>query len=200
MSDGALTTYTAPADEPLTLAEAKAHLRVTTDDEDTLIASLIVVAREHVEEITGLAFITRTLEYALNAFPRKTERNPLGAIWLPRPPLQSVTSITYTDTDGATQTLSAALYSVDARSMPGQIVPAYGESWPGTRAVLNAVVVRYVAGYGAEETDAKESFRHAMRVAVNTLFEHREDFVVGATVSRTDAVRNLLCSHRMYWI
>src|SRR3990167_7420015 len=69
------------------------------------------------------------------------------AIELPLPPLRSVTSITYVDQDGTTQTLSSTLYTVDSSSEPARITPAYGEVWPSTRDQVNAVTVRFVAGY-----------------------------------------------------
>jgi len=198
--EGALTLVTDPASEPLTAAEAKAHLRVTTADEDALIGSLITAARQRVEEITGLSLISQTWEYALNAFPEATRRNPLGAIWLPRGPLQSITSITYTDPDGDSQTLDAASYTADTRALPGQVVPAYGESWPSTRAVLNAVVVKYVGGFGDDGTDVPEPIRQALRIDLATLFEYRENLIAGGNVAPVGTVQALLAPYRVYWL
>jgi len=197
---GALTLITPPTAEPLTTAEAKTHLRITTADEDTYIAALVLAARQALEELSGRAFITQTWEYALNSFPSATVGNPLGAIWLPKAPLQPVTSITYVDPDGASQTLGASVYTVDTRALPGQIVPAYGQVWPDTRAVVNAVVVKFVAGFGDDAVDVPEPIRHAMRIHVGTLYEHREDVVTGTIVSPIQTVRALLAPYRMYWL
>lgn len=136
----ALKRITAPTVEPVSLLEAKAFLSVETDDDNVLITSFIVSAREQAEEITRRALITQTWELVL-------DRLPLSII-IPLPCLQSVTSIKYIDENGTEQTLSSSLYQVDIDSEPGRIVPAYGCTWPGTRNQINAVRVRYVCGYG----------------------------------------------------
>jgi len=197
---GAPTLVTAPAAEPLVVAEAKEHLRVTGTTEDALIAALITASRQRLEEITGRAFLTQTWEYALNRFPAATADNPLGAIWLPKAPLQSVTTITYIDENGASQVLVSSVYTVDTRAIPGQVVPAYDQTWPSARDVVNAVVVKYLAGFGAAATDLPEPIRHAMRIDLATLYAHREDFVTGTVVSPIRTVRTLLAPYRLYWI
>jgi len=70
-----LTIVTPPAEEPVTLTEAKNHLRVDLSDDDSLISALIVAAREHAEAITRRAFITQTLKLSLDAFPATTVRS-----------------------------------------------------------------------------------------------------------------------------
>ena len=144
----ALFLVTAPASEPITLAETKAHLRVDVDDENDLINTLRTAAREYGETVTHRAFLTQTWDDKRDYFPCSDE-----AIWLPRAPLISVTSVTYVDTAGATQTWSASLYTVDAPTGPnarvGCIVPAYGQVYPATRGVVNAVTIRFVCGYGS---------------------------------------------------
>src|SRR4030067_860491 len=84
------------------------------------------------------ALITQTWELYLDAFPA-------WEIRVPKPTLQSITSIVYTDTDGILQTLAGSMYLVDNKSEPGRITPAFGEVWPVTRAQINAVIVRFVA-------------------------------------------------------
>ena len=100
-----LTETVAPAEEPVTTAEAKLHLRVDHGDEDAYIDTLVATARQHIELVTRRAMVDTTFTLKMDAFP--TEIRP------PRSPLSSVSSITYVDTDGATQTLSASVYSVD---------------------------------------------------------------------------------------
>lgn len=130
---------TLPTAEPISLAEAKTHLRgVAAASEDALISALIVTAREQAEALLNRAIVARTWEKLLDAFPDAIE-----LLW---PPVRSVLSIKYLDANGAEQTLSPASYSVDKHATPGWIVPAFNTSWPVTRADINAVRVRYAAG------------------------------------------------------
>lgn len=163
---GNLTLATAPASEPVTTAEAKAHLRVTHSSEDTLIAALITAARQHVESVTRRALINQTWDLSLDYFP--------DIIYLQKGRLQSVSSITYVDTDGTTQTLSSSLYTVDTKREPGRVIPAYGESWPSTRDHINCVTVRFVAGYGANASDVPQALKSAILLLIGQLFENRE--------------------------
>ena len=127
-----LTLITPPAVEPVTLAEAKEHLRVVSDDEDTMIEGLIVAARQMVEsgESWSLdrSLITTTWRLSLDEFD-----NTSAVIELPRPPAIAITSLTYTNSTGTTTTLSGSGYSLDAYSTPGRLVPAYGLQWPSVR-------------------------------------------------------------------
>lgn len=163
-----LKTVTPPTSEPVTLSVAKAHLKVTDANEDALIASLIVTARREAENRTRRQLMTATYDLTLDAFPATIE--------LPRPPLQSVTSITYVDADGATQTLAAEKYTVvnDSDGVPARIVPAVDEVWPATKAVPAAVVVRYVAGWAGAD-DVPEPIKQWMLLRIGGLYEQRED-------------------------
>ena len=141
-----LTLVTPPTLEPLTLAEATSHLRVDLNDDDDLITDLITAAREYAETVTRRALLTQTWDLKLDAFPASSGT----PVRLPFPPLQSVTSIQYVDTNGDTQTWSSDDYIVDAPSGPqavqGRITPAYQESYPTTRGIINAVTIRFVTG------------------------------------------------------
>lgn len=98
----ALFLVMAPSIEPVSLAEAKAHLRVEVNDENSLIQTLITAARQYVETATRRALLQQTWDDKLDAFP-------CGAIVLPLSPVTSVTSITYLDTAGVSQTWSSSL-------------------------------------------------------------------------------------------
>jgi uncharacterized phiE125 gp8 family phage protein len=170
----ALTLITPPAEEPLTLSEVKASpsLRVSTATDDTDITALIVTARRMAETYTLHALVTQTWELVLDGFPS-------GGIVVPMPPLQSVTSIKYIDTDGVEQTLDALLYSVDIDTIPGLITPAYGETWPtDVRDQVNAVRVRYVAGFG-DEADVPQDIKTWIKITVGTLYDNPQAVVVG---------------------
>lgn len=97
-------------------------------------------AIEYIETITGRQLITATWKLILDRFP--------AVIELRKPPIQSVSEITYIDENGIEQTLSPALYQVDTDNEPGRIVPAYGQTWPAIRCQPQAVQVEFVAGYG----------------------------------------------------
>lgn len=115
--------YTEPAAEPVSTAEAKAHLRVSISDDDTYIGALITAARRMVEAQTNRALITQVWDYYL-------DRWPVGDSFpLPFAPLQTVTGVYYTDTDDTTATMSATTeYQADTSQEPGRIVLRYGES------------------------------------------------------------------------
>lgn len=169
---------TPPGGEPISLEEAKAHLRVTSASEDSLIASLISAARQHAEDFTRRQLMTATFVQRMDRFPsefsgavRSSCRNPIRVY---RPPLQSVASITYIDTAGVTQTWAAERYKVDPQDEPGRIVPAYGYSYPDTRDEINAVTITFDAGYSSAD-DVPKPIRQALLLMVGELFERREE-------------------------
>lgn len=183
---------TPPAIEPVSLAEARLHLRVDSDAEDALIAGLIRTAREQAEHRTRRALITQTLEAIYCGFPWG------GALELPRPPLQSVTSVKYYDVADAEATLAAALYSVDTAALLGRVVLDDGQSWPTTALrPAQGVIVRYVAGYGDGAGDVPESIRHWILLTVGELFERREHATAGTTVTPNPFVDRLLDEYRI---
>ena len=144
-----LSVTTPPVVFPVSLAEVKAHIRVDSSDEDTLITALTSAATDQIEQATGRAFVVRTLAMTFNAFV-----NPLV---LPTVPLAQVTSITYIDTDGDTQTLATSVYDVDTAREPGLVRLAFNQSFPSTRSVADAVTVNYVVGSGASFTAAEST-------------------------------------------
>ena len=173
----ALVEVTPPASEPVSLAEAKLHLKIETADteDDAIVSALIASAREYAEFRTRRQLVTATWKLVLDEFPSEIE--------LPKPTLQSVSSVKYTDTDGTQQTLAASKYKVDAISEPARIEPAFGLSWPSTRDEFNAVVVRIVTGYGDAGSDVPEVVREAMKRLIAYWFQNRGDVVTGQVPS-----------------
>ncbi|KKL96986.1 hypothetical protein LCGC14_1839010 [marine sediment metagenome] len=185
----ALSINVAPAVEPVSTADAKLHLRVDHAAEDALINTLIAAARQSAELFTGRAFITTTFTLTLDSFP--------SVIIVPRPPLQSVTHVKYYDLDGIQQEFSDTLYDVDIETEPGRIVPAYNETWPSIRNRVNAVEVRFIAGYGAAAVNVPEAIVSAILLHVGHLYEHREDVIIGTISSQMPSgVHSLLWPYR----
>ena len=165
----ALTVTTEPTIEPVTLEEAKTQCRVTDDAEDSLIEGYITSARQVAERYTNRAFINTTYAYRRDSFPVEFH--------LPRAPLSSVTTIQYVDTAGDTQTLSSSVYNVDIYQEPGRISEAYGQQWPSARGINNAVIVTYVAGYGATAATVPQGIKDAIMILVNHFYGNRGLFV-----------------------
>lgn len=156
-----------PASEPVTTAEVKTSGRITTTSHDSYIADLIVKARAWIEDYLSRALITQTWEYVITDFDNE--------IILPRPNLQSVTSVEYFDTNGDQQTASSSLYQVDTKRVPGRIVIAPGSAWPAVGSgYIEPVTITYVAGYGAAAADVPEMIKKALISLANFWYDDEE--------------------------
>ena len=171
---GSYTLASAPAVEPILPSDLKLHMRVDSEEENTLILAYIRAARIYLEDAKNQQFITATWEYRCEEFPDEFVLN--------RSPLQSVTSIKYYDTDDVLQTLDSSLYEVDTYSVPGRVRPADGETWPVVDDRYNAITVTFVAGYGTSGSDVPEPTRHAIRLLAAHWFENREATTVNARI------------------
>lgn len=158
-------TIVAPAVEPITLAEAKEHLRRDGDVEDDLITSYIVAAREHVETFCRLRLITQRVRLRMDCFP--------AAITLPVWPVQSIHQVTYVDSAGAEQTLASTEYTLVQGRKPRIVVPAYQKVWPTTQAHFNAVAVDVVCGFGDAASAVPEELRLCIKTLVGDFDVHR---------------------------
>lgn len=166
-----LTTVIAPSVEPVTVAVVKEHLNIssTFTSDDDWIGLHITTARKLIETKSGRQLMDATYNLVLDSFPSE--------IRVPKPPLQSVSSITYTDTAGDTQTLSSSLYQVDTDSEPARIRSSWGNTFPSTRNEMNAVTVQFVAGYASDYSDTEsvpEYFKTCIKMIVGHWFENRE--------------------------
>lgn len=140
-----LKLIAASGEEPVSLAEARAHCRLASDEiGDDLLGLYITAARELCESITGRVLVTQTWEQTLDDFPSGDKSD----IQLLRLPVQSVQSVVYVDADGAEQTLASDQYATDLQDAEAWVLPADGVVWPTTDDVINAVKVQFVAGYG----------------------------------------------------
>lgn len=188
-----LKSITAPTTEPITLEQAKAHLRVEVSDDDALISALIAAAREAVESKTQRSLMLQTWELALDAFPGCQDQY---GIRLPKAPLSAVTSVAYVDSDGAPQTMAEADYQLDDHSEPARILPAYGTTWPATRDQANAVVVQYEAGY-ADAAAVPAQIKAWMLLRIGMLYENRES-VAGGTLTELPFVDRMLDAYKVW--
>ena len=178
-----LQRVTAPSIEPVTLTEAKAHLRVDFTDDDALIAALIVAARLHAEMLTARSFITTRWKLILDCFPGPSLIGvPYGeafslpghAILLPKSPAASVTNIQYLDMGSALQTMPNTDYVADLACEPARITPVFGKIWPVSLPQIGAVSVTFDAGYGATADTVPEGIKSWIKLRVGSLYEHRE--------------------------
>ncbi len=150
-----------PAAEPLSLVDAKLHLRVDTYDDDALISALITSVRMYAETITRRAFIAQQWRYVLDSFPGPTLIGipwgkvftlPGHAIFLEKSRVRQVTAINYTDMGGNSQVMPATDYTVDYTSEPCRITPVFGQIWPIPLPQIGACSVDFVSGYAAPVT------------------------------------------------
>lgn len=183
-----LTVVTPPTSEPVLLAEAKRYLRIDGVDDDMVIESLLVAAREEVETFCGITLLTTVYALRLDSFPCN------GVIRLPRPPLQSVSSIAYLDDNNVSQTLATSNYVVDSYSMSGQITLTSSGTWPSTYNQYNAVVVTYTAGFTL--STIPERAKMAMKLIIGGYYEHREEALETRTYPN-ETVKRLLWGLRL---
>jgi uncharacterized phiE125 gp8 family phage protein len=174
---------TAPVEEPIGLDDAKAQCRIDTavSDEDALVTGLIQAAREWAETFTSRAFVSQVWYLRLSGFPYD------APIWLPRPPLVSIASVTYVDTNGATQTWST--YDLSQPAGPhaayARLQPVYGAVFPIARPQLEAVTVEYTCGYGSA-TAVPQAIKQALLLLVAHLYRNREAVSMGSGVGYQD--------------
>lgn len=157
-----------PDEFPVSISELKSSvLQIEDDEQNGWIEKCIKAATAKVENDTKRGFVTQTWKHYLDSFCD-------NVILLRRCPVIAVTSITYVDNDGATQTVSSSDYQVDVASEPGRVYPAYGESWPSVRSSsLSPIVVTFTVGYGAASAEHYELdlARQAISILAAKLFE-----------------------------
>jgi uncharacterized phiE125 gp8 family phage protein len=164
-----LTLITPPSSEPVSLAEAKAHLKVDTTDDDAPIASLIAAARVRAEWHSGRALVTQSWTLWLDAWPEN------GLVEIPLPPLQSVTQVATYALDDTMSVLDPSLYQVDAASAPARLAlkGIFAPPLANLRAV-NAVQIAFTAGYGGADA-VPQPLKEAILQIVADLYAHRGD-------------------------
>lgn len=178
---------TKPEYEPASIDEVRSQLRIDTNDEDAEILQWIKTARGRLQKLTGRFFITQEVDWFLDCFPLDTI-HVFG-------PLQSVTSIKYQDTDDVEQTLSASKYEVDDKSFTPRIMPVKSETWPATFDTVNAVTIRYMAGYGTP-VDVPKEINLAIKMLVGHYYENRESTSQESLITIPQGVNDLISDYR----
>ena len=181
-----LKVITPPTSEPVTLEEVKSHLRVISDDDNTLITSLIKQAREYCESYQNRKYVTQTIEGYLDKFPS-------GSIEFDNcSPVKSITSVKYTDYEGVELTVDSLNYSLDDVSYINKIDLAYGKSWPSDALKpTNGVKVTFVAGYEV----VPETVKWAMLIHIQLLYDEYKP----AEIRKMEQTRDNLLSMNKVW-
>ena len=186
-----LTVITPPTDEPVTLAEAKALLRIDGSEEDALLLSLIVTARLTVEDVTGHALITRTVAAVQDRWP------PARELPLPVRPLQAVEAVTLPDMQGGEIVWPAANYLVEAAGSHPRLVLAPGAVWPVLHRPSGGIRIRMRAGHGDTAAEVPPPLRHAVLLLAAHWFENRLPVIVSAAATAVPStVASLLAPYR----
>lgn len=159
-------TTVAPAVEPIGTAEVWNWLHIDPETDDGTLASLIIAARAHIEAHTGTRLITQTIKMRGDGFADDMR--------LPAAPIQSISSITYLDSAGASQTLDAATYTALLPGLAPRIILAKDKVWPETLAHPAAITITAVAGYGGTAENVPAPLRQAMIQLVAGMFADRE--------------------------
>lgn len=199
--------------EPISVPQAKAHLRVDFTDDDAYIADLISAVRWKMERRYRRAILAQTMTLGLDSFsmparqrdiafpvswwPPAGYSSPLNTIIDLRPPVQSITSVKYYDPSFVLQTLASNTYAVDLLQEPNRLFPVPGKQWPSTAPVPGAVQITHVSGH-SDPSLVPENIIQAMYLAISNFYENREETVIGTrlvTLALPDGVDKLMAEY-----
>ena len=166
---GTYKVTTGPASEPISTSEAKTYLKVDNSTDDSLITALIQAARESCEKYLQMALISQTITERFNGFQNYGLRLSIS-------PLISVTSVSYLDSGGGSQTLSTDYYGVADYEKPPLIYLKYGQTWPVVYSQQDAVTVVYLAGY-ADAAAVPALIKTAMYMILSEWYNNRQDSI-----------------------
>jgi len=184
-----LEQITASTGPPVSLDELRDHLRIDQSVDDADLTGKLRAATEFCQRSVGghRQFMKATYDQVLDEFPAN------GRIDLPLPPLKSVTSVKYYDTDNTQQTLSSTAYhTITPTRQPGRVELVDGEAWPTTKVRPDAVKVRFVAG-ATSTTGVDPTVKQAVYLLVGHWNENREATAAGSVPREIElGLRSLL--------
>ncbi|MBU1067478.1 head-tail connector protein [Patescibacteria group bacterium] len=171
--------------------------RTATHADDALLSSLITTARVHVESVIWGSLITQMWDFFWDRFPS------YDRFRIPRGPLQEITGVYYTDTDGTETEFLSDYYIVDTAGNPPHVKLGYGQSWPSLELYpVNPIRIRAVCGFGDTSTDIPTPIRQAMLLYISTLYEQRTAILTTGAVPKLlpapFAVEALLSPYRAW--
>ena len=185
-----LVMTAAPAVEPISVAEAKAYLRVDHEHEDALISSLIVTSRLHIEAALGLALITQDWSMEIDAWPEG------GVVELPIHPVQFIDAVKVVAGNGSLVTLDEASYVLDGTSHPPHLTPV-ARDWPVPGVAAQGIEIAFTAGFGDSADDVPPPIKQALLLLISHWYEQREPVAIGTAATRIpDTVSALLAPYR----
>lgn len=183
----AIVTSVAPEAEPVSVSDAKLHLQVEHSADDTYIGQCIASARGHIEDMTGTRLMSQTVVLRTDTWS-DLQRLPVG-------PIVSITSITYTDVDGVSQTLSTNVYEARLYGLEVEIVLKHNQTWPTIRQG-SLIIVTAVAGYAT----LPPAILHALKILIADFYAQRESFGTAPKAEVAASVEALLSNHRIHLI
>ncbi len=186
----ALVLVTPPVIEPVSIAEAKSHLRLDGSADDILVASLILTSRLHIEAALGLALVTQGWKLVLDRWPKS------DCLALPLRPVQSITSVAVLTADGSPDVLAPSSFVLDGGGAPPRLVRT-GAAWPTVGRAAAGIEIDFVAGFGAAAADVPAPIRQALLLLIAHWYEHRDPIEIGSAESAVPrAVSELLLPYR----
>jgi len=177
-----LALTSGPALEPVSVSEAKAHLRLDGSAEDILVASLIVTSRLHVEAALGLALIMQGWRLTLDRWPANRE-----PVRFPLRPIGSVTSVTVYDAGGEATVVPSDQYLLDGHALSPRLIP-HGAGWPQPGRTHAGIEIEFNAGIGEAAADIPAPIRHAILLLVAHWYEHRDPLEIGQAAAAIPSV------------
>lgn len=205
---GGVVQKTNPAGKPLTIAEVKSFLRIDFNEDDIFLITQLTMVTDVVEKYLRSALVSREYELAIDSLPELEiplrEGTYVGAhmsyqrdyIDLPFSPVVSVESIKTFDDDDTETTVASSTYIVDTFRKPARVVLRNGNTWPNANREVNALIIRYTAGYGTA-SQIPEAIRLAMLQLIAYSYEHRGDQMETAAPAIPESVQTLLRPYQM---